>query len=126
MAHSRPRHAFGATLPPVRHLFDQLAKRLGKGALSPCGLTAVHDEIAPDAQHADLRHEPDPARSAERARLGLLGRLASVLCLLELFSSAPDEDPVLGCVASSLRSAKSVCSARGASAPAWRGAPRLR
>ena len=30
----------------------------------------------------DLRH-PDPARVAERARLGLLGRLPQVLCLLD-------------------------------------------
>jgi len=48
--------------------------------------------------HADLRHEPDPARAAERARLGLLGRIASVLCLIEIYGHAPDEDEVLACV----------------------------
>jgi hypothetical protein len=32
------------------------------------------------------------------ARLGLLGRLASLLCLIELFSSAPGEQQVIDCV----------------------------
>jgi hypothetical protein len=82
----------------MRLRFDQLGKQIGQQALGPSGPTAVQDEIAPYAQHADLRHEPDPARDDERARLGLLGRMASVLCLIELFSSAPDEDAVLGCV----------------------------
>jgi hypothetical protein len=65
--------------------FDQLAKKVGKGALDTSGVTVVQYEIARDAQHADLRHEPDPARGAERARLGLLGRIASALCLIEVF-----------------------------------------
>jgi hypothetical protein len=34
----------------------------------------------------------------ERARLGLLGRLASLLCLIELFSGAPGEEKVIDCV----------------------------
>src|SRR5271169_1591377 len=78
--------------------FDQLGKKIGLRALGPSGLTAVQHEIVSDAHHADLRHEPDPAREAERARLGLLGRLASVLCLLEIYSGAPDEDEVLACI----------------------------
>jgi hypothetical protein len=82
----------------MRNRFDQLGKQIGKQALDLSGLTVAHDEISPDAHHADLRHEPDPARGAERAHLGLLGRLAAILCLLELFSYAPDEDEVLACV----------------------------
>jgi hypothetical protein len=82
----------------MRFRFDQLGKRIGRQALGPSGPTVAHDEISPDAQHADLRHEPDPAREAERARLGLLGRLASVLCLIEIYGHAPDEDEVLACV----------------------------
>jgi len=57
----------------MRLRFDQLGKQIGRQALGPSGLTVAHDEISPDAQHADLRHEPDPAREAERGRLGLLG-----------------------------------------------------
>jgi len=54
--------------------------------------------IAPEPRRADLRHEPDPARDAERARLGLLGRIASIVCLIELYSGAPDEDDGLACL----------------------------
>jgi hypothetical protein len=82
----------------MRLRFDQLGKQIGQAALGPSGVTVAHDELSPDAQHADLRHEPDPAREAERARLGLLGRLASVVCLIEIYSHAPNEDEVLACV----------------------------
>jgi hypothetical protein len=41
---------------------------------------------------------PDPARKAERARLGLLGRIASILCLIEIYSGSPDEDETLACL----------------------------
>jgi hypothetical protein len=78
--------------------FDQLGKKIALRALGPSGRTAAQHEIPSNARQADLRHEPDPARGAERARLGLLGRLASVPCLLEMFSSAPNEEKVLDCV----------------------------
>jgi hypothetical protein len=82
----------------MRLRFDQIGKQIGQQALGPCGATVAHDEISPDAQHADLRHEPDPAREAERARLGLLGRLAATLCLIEIYGHAPDGDEVLACL----------------------------
>jgi hypothetical protein len=82
----------------MRLRFDQLGKQIGKEALAPAGTTVAHDEIAPDAQHADLRHEPDPRREAERARLGLLGRLAAVVCLIEIFGHAPGEAEVRACI----------------------------
>jgi hypothetical protein len=82
----------------MRHRFDQLGKRIGREALGPSGPTAVHDEISPDAQHADLRHEPDPACAAERARLGLLGRIAAVLCLIEIYAHAPDGSEFRACL----------------------------
>ena len=78
--------------------FDQLAKRVGKEALNASGPTVVQYEISRDAQHADLRHDPDPARTAERARLGLLGRIAEILCLIEIFGHAPDGAEVRSCI----------------------------
>jgi hypothetical protein len=69
--------------------FDQLAKKVGKEALDASGPTTMQREISRDAQHADLLHDPDPARDAERARLGLLGRMAEVLCLIEIYGHAP-------------------------------------
>ncbi len=83
----------GRSSSPVHNPFDQLAKQIGKEALDASGLTVVQREISRDAQHADILHDPDPTKGAERARLGLLGRMAEVLCLLEIFAhplSAPD------------------------------------
>jgi hypothetical protein len=78
--------------------FDQLGKKIGLRALGPSGITVAQDEIPSNAHHADLRHEPDPAREAERARLGLLGRIVSILCLIEIFSGTPDEEETLACL----------------------------
>jgi hypothetical protein len=83
----------------MRNRFDQLAKQIGKVALEASGLTVVHDEISPEPLHADIRHEPDPARAAERKRLGLLGRLISLPCLLEPYSDAPSAEEFRACLA---------------------------
>ena len=86
----------------MRNRFDQLAKQIGREALGPSGSTVVHDEISPETQHADLRHEPDPSRDAERARLGLLGRIAAVLCLIEIYGHAPNAEEFRACLAKHL------------------------
>ncbi|MEP7126638.1 MAG: hypothetical protein ABJE95_37245 [Byssovorax sp.] len=86
----------------MRNRFDHVAKEIGQEALGPSGITVVHDEISPETQHADLRHEPDPAREAERARLGLLGRMAAVLCLIEIYGHAPDAAEFRACLAKHL------------------------
>jgi hypothetical protein len=87
-----PRHL------PMHNPFDHLAKKVGKEALDASGPTIVQYEISRDAQHADLRHDPDPVRGAERVRLGLLGRIAEVLCLIEIFGHAPDGAEVRACL----------------------------
>jgi hypothetical protein len=61
--------------------------------------TVAHDGISPETQFADLRHEPDPARKAERARLGLLGRIAATLCLIEVYGHAPSAEEFRACLA---------------------------
>jgi hypothetical protein len=86
----------------MRNRFDHLGKQIGKQALGASGHTVVHDEIAPEAQYADLCHEPDPARAAERARLGLLGRIASSLCIIELYGHAPDGAELRACLSKHL------------------------
>jgi hypothetical protein len=78
--------------------FDQLAKKVGKEALDASGSTIVHYEISRDAQYADLRHDPDPGRNAERARLGLLGRIAAGLCLIEIYGHVPSGAEIRACV----------------------------
>ena len=86
----------------MHNRFDQLGKRIGRSALKTSGLTVAHDEITPDAQHADLRHEPDPTRTTERARLGLLGRIASVPCIIEVYGHAPSAEEFRACLSKHL------------------------
>jgi hypothetical protein len=82
----------------MRNRFDHLAKQIGREALGRLGTTVIHDEISAETQHADLRHEPDPARTAERGRLGLLGKIAAALCLIEIYSRAPGASDFRACL----------------------------
>jgi hypothetical protein len=82
----------------MQNPYDQLAKQIGEEALAPFGTTVVHDEIPPETQYADLRHEPDPARAADRQQLGLLGQIASILCLIEVYSDTPNGDEFRACL----------------------------
>lgn len=87
---------------PMRNRFDYLSRRVAKEALTTSGTIVAGDVINTETQYADLRHEPDPARHAERARLGLLGRLAAVPCLIEVYSQAPRPEDVRACLAKHL------------------------
>jgi hypothetical protein len=86
----------------MRNHFDHLAKQLGQAALGPSGITVVNDPINPETQYADLRHEPDPARQTARDALGLLGRIAGGVCLLEVYSQAPSAEEFRACLAKHL------------------------
>lgn len=66
-------------------------------ALDPFGAAILHDPIDAELQYADLRYEPDPARQAERDRLGLLGRLAAEPCLIQVYSQAFDAEEFRAC-----------------------------
>jgi hypothetical protein len=82
----------------MRNRFDHAAKQIGQKALSPAGTTVAQEPINPETQYADLRHEPDPARSVERDRLGLLGQLAAVACIIEVYSEAPNAEEFRACL----------------------------
>jgi hypothetical protein len=82
----------------MRNRFDYIAKQIGEEALGPSGHTVAQDAISPETQYADLRHEPDPGRQAERDRLGLLGRLAAVACIIEVYSDAPSAEEFRACL----------------------------
>jgi hypothetical protein len=86
----------------MRNRFDHVAKQIGEKALGPSGTTVTQDPINPETQYADLRHEPDPARQAERERLGLLGQLAAVACIIEVYSEAPSSEEFRACLAKHL------------------------
>jgi hypothetical protein len=94
-------HPGGVSLGEVdimRNYFDQLAKHIGQNALAALGTTVAHAEISPETQYADLQHDPDPARAVERERLGLLGQIASRLCLIEVYSDAPAGEEFRACL----------------------------
>jgi hypothetical protein len=86
----------------MRNRFDYISRRIGKDALATSGTVVAGDIINTETQYADLRHEPDPARHAERARLGLLGRLAAAPCIIEVYSQAPRAEDVRACLAKHL------------------------
>src|SRR3954470_2623852 len=88
----------------MRNHFDHLSKEIGQKALGPTGAAIAHDPINSETQYADLRYEPDPARQAERDRLGLLGRLAASACILEPYSDAPSAEEFRACLTKHLTS----------------------
>ena len=92
----------GALPRPVRNHFDQLGKQIGKEALGSCGSTVAQYEISPETQYADLCYEPDPEHQAERMRLGLLGQMASVPCLIEIYARAPTAEDFRACLSKHL------------------------
>jgi hypothetical protein len=82
----------------MHHAYDDFAKKIGKSALATSGVTTVEHAITRSARRADIRHAPDPARAAERATLGLLGRIVEILCLVEIYGHAPDGGEWRGCL----------------------------
>jgi hypothetical protein len=82
----------------MRTRFDQLAKGILDRALSTAGAMRTQEEIAGEVQAADVWFQPMPDKSAARARLGLLGRMAETSCLIEPFHDTPGPEAVLDCV----------------------------
>jgi hypothetical protein len=82
----------------VREHFDQLAKSILGTVLATAGKVNTQEEIVAEVQAADVWFVPTPERAAERARLGLLGRMAETPCLLEPFHATPGGDAVLDCL----------------------------
>jgi hypothetical protein len=82
----------------MRTPFDHLGKKIGQQALGRFGPTVVQHAILPEIQYADLLHEPDPARDADRSHLGLLGQLVSTRCVIELYSGTPGSADLRACV----------------------------
>jgi hypothetical protein len=82
----------------MRFLFDQLAKGICGATLSQGGLVHTHHEVVSDGQTVDVWSLPDPARSAERKRIGLLGRMAEGPTILEPFHNTPGIDELRNCL----------------------------
>ena len=86
----------------MRNHFDQLGKQIGKEALGSCGSTVAQYEISPETQYAELCYEPDPAHESERMRLGLLGQMANVPSLIEIYARVPTAEDFRACLSKQL------------------------
>jgi hypothetical protein len=82
----------------MHNRFDYVVREIGGKALGPLGTTVTQDPINPETQYADLRHDPDPARQAERVRVGLLGELGAHACIIEVYSRAPRAHEFRACL----------------------------
>ena len=83
----------------MRKRFDQIGKKILRGALGPGGAIANELEVPrADAQAIDTWFEPAPERQAERERAGLLGRMACGPTMFEPFHDTPGIDDFRACL----------------------------
>ncbi|KYF61419.1 hypothetical protein BE11_03825 [Sorangium cellulosum] len=77
---------------------DQFAKNLLRDGLSLVTAAQTEVEVLAATQKIDVFSVPDPAREAERARMGLLGELAAAPSLFEPFHGTPSLRQVRRCL----------------------------
>jgi len=77
--------------------FDQAMKEMLQKLLEPCGTFTQAVEVSPDPQVADGYFVPDPKKPSPIADT-LLGRMTSMRCAFEFFSTTPTKDDVCECV----------------------------
>ena len=68
---------------------DQLVKNLARDSLSRVSTAEIEVEVLAAAQKIDVYTVPDPARSADRAEMGLLGELTADPTMLEPYHKTP-------------------------------------
>ncbi|KYF55067.1 hypothetical protein BE08_20245 [Sorangium cellulosum] len=102
---------------------DQFAKSLLRDGLSLVTAAQTEVEVLAATQKIDVFSVPDPAREAERARMGLLGELAAEPSLFEPFHGTPSLRQVRRCLRKQLtwhheleRRARAAAGAAGAAA----------
>ncbi|WP_437570791.1 hypothetical protein [Sorangium sp. So ce542] len=77
---------------------DQFAKNMLRDGLSLVSAAETEVEVLAATQKIDVFSVPDPARDAERARMGLLGELAAEPSLFEPFHGTPSLRQVRRCL----------------------------
>src|SRR5689334_6741102 len=73
----------------MRDVSDQFVKNLLRDALNLATTADTEVEVLGSTQKIDVYSEPDPAREAMRAEMGLLGELAAERSLFEPFHDTP-------------------------------------
>jgi hypothetical protein len=74
--------------------FDQMSKQYLEEFLEPLGSVQRQYEVPGEAKFVDLWFVPHQAAEATTAELGILGRMAAGMCLLEPYRNAPTRTEV--------------------------------
>src|SRR5262249_7282481 len=94
-----PAPAPGGPPAAMHNRADQFGKSLLRDALSTAATPDTEVEVIAATQKIDVYAVPDPARAAERPKMGLLGELSAEPALFEPFCNTPS----LACVRRCLR-----------------------
>jgi hypothetical protein len=96
-AEARASRPTGAPYPPapagaspMHNRADQFSKGLLRDALSCAAASETEVEVLAATQKIDVYAVPDPARAAEREKMGLLGELSAEPSLFEPFRNTPN------------------------------------
>jgi hypothetical protein len=84
----------------TRQPHDQFAKSLLADFLEPLGKVEVSLEVRDEPRSVDLFFDLDP--SQESYSLGLLGRIAKTLCLIEPFRNGIQSPDIQNCLLKAL------------------------
>jgi hypothetical protein len=74
--------------------FDQMSKQYLEEFLEPFGSVQRQYEVPGEAKFVDVWFVPDQAAESPTAELGILGRMAAGMCLLEPYRNAPTRTEV--------------------------------
>jgi hypothetical protein len=80
----------------IRH--DQFAKELLAGLLETVGKPQTEVNVTSEVRRIDLLFVPLPEKAEFRQRLGLLGRIAATVCLIEPYRNPPTEEEIRSCL----------------------------
>jgi hypothetical protein len=115
------------------NLADQFSKSLLRDTLSCAAATTPGTEVEVTAatQKIDVYAVPDPTRTAERERMGLLGELFRAPCLFEPFRNTPSLPLIRRALCKQLTwhhelERRALVAARAAARAAGRAAPNIR
>jgi len=82
----------------VHNRSDQFCKNVLRDALSLASAAETEVEVLAATQKIDVYSVPDPARHAERARMGMLGELSAVPSMFEPYHDTPSFRQVRACL----------------------------
>ncbi|BAY66799.1 hypothetical protein NIES22_69430 (plasmid) [Calothrix brevissima NIES-22] len=82
----------------TRKPYDQFSKQFLEELLSPLGKVEVNKEITDEIRQVDILFSAIPTPQANQQSLGLLGRIAVGISLLEPFRNQPTKTEVRNCL----------------------------